>query len=208
METNQPFLQQYDSWGGRVDVLHTCSSWKAQHVVSAEEGLIALGYDRQWGPKNRLVQFAKLLMYTPSSGLYSCPLAMTDGATRLCALLLDKNVKLSSVSQPLPPAAQAAVADAYQHLTSRDGKKFWTSGQWMTERGGGSDVGDGTRTVARLQPDGTYRLYGFKCQLNFSAATTQFYKLMNRINCSFTRYIFCFFICVFFQGSPLRLMRR
>ncbi len=102
-------------------------------------------------------------VFSLSLSLVDCPLAMTDGAARLCALLLDSSVKLSSVSQPLSPAARSAVAEAYAHLTSRDGKKFWSSGQWMTERGGGSDVGDGTRTVARLQPDGTYRLYGFKC---------------------------------------------
>jgi hypothetical protein len=172
MEANQPWLQQYDSWGSRVDILHTCASWKAQHNVAAEEGLIALGYEREWGAKNRLVQMAKMCLYSPSSGLYNCPLAMTDGAARLCSLLLDSSVKLSSVSQPLSGAARAAVAEAYEHLTSRDGKSFFTSGQWMTERGGGSDVGDGTRTVARLQPDGTYRLYGFKCQFFLLAQTS------------------------------------
>ena len=35
----------------------------------------------------------------------------------------------------------SVLKDAYSHLTSRDPKKFWTSGQWMTERKGGSDVG-------------------------------------------------------------------
>jgi alkylation response protein AidB-like acyl-CoA dehydrogenase len=38
----------------------------------------------------------------------------------------------------------------------------------MTERGGGSDVGTGTETVARLQPDGSFKLFGFKW---FSSAT-------------------------------------
>lgn len=32
----------------------------------------------------------------------------------------------------------------------------------MTERGGGSDVADGTRTLAKRQPDGSYRLFGYK----------------------------------------------
>ena len=31
---------------------------------------------------------------------------------------------------------------AYECLISRDPNKFWTSGQWMTERKGGSDVGE------------------------------------------------------------------
>lgn len=30
---------------------------------------------------------------------------------------------------------------AFSRLTSRDSNKFWTAGQWMTERRGGSDVG-------------------------------------------------------------------
>ncbi|XP_026516232.1 acyl-CoA dehydrogenase family member 11-like isoform X2 [Terrapene carolina triunguis] len=60
------------------------------------------------------------------------------------------------------------LAKAFGHLTSRDPKKFWTSGQWMTERKGGSDVASGTESVAREQPDGTYSLYGFKW---FTSAT-------------------------------------
>ena len=31
---------------------------------------------------SRIYQAAKLFMFSPSSGLYSCPLAMTDGAAR------------------------------------------------------------------------------------------------------------------------------
>lgn len=33
------------------------------------------------------------------------------------------------------------VEEAFGRLTSRDPDRFWTSGQWMTERRGGSDVG-------------------------------------------------------------------
>ena len=38
----------------------------------------------------------------------------------------------------------------------------------MTEKRGGSDVGRGTETLAVPQPDGSYRLYGYKW---FSSAT-------------------------------------
>ncbi|ETO19212.1 hypothetical protein RFI_18018, partial [Reticulomyxa filosa] len=45
--------------------------------------------------------------------------------------------------------------EAYERVTSRDPTHFWTSGQWMTERGGGSDVSNnGTKTIAKVQPDG------------------------------------------------------
>jgi len=54
--------------------------------------------------------------------------------------------------------------------------QFWTSGQWMTERAGGSDVSASTDTVAKTTPgdpsrtgDGfKHRLYGVKW---FSSAT-------------------------------------
>ena len=37
---------------------------------------------------------------------------------------------------------------ALGHLMSRDPRQFWTSGQWMTEKKGGSDVANGTQTIA------------------------------------------------------------
>lgn len=36
---------------------------------------------------------------------------------------------------------------AFPRLTSRDPTHFWTSGQWMTERQGGSDVGTSRRSL-------------------------------------------------------------
>ena len=41
------------------------------------------------------------------------------------------------ISDPL----RSRLAEAYARLISRDPNRFWTSGQWMTERRGGSDVG-------------------------------------------------------------------
>jgi alkylation response protein AidB-like acyl-CoA dehydrogenase len=56
----------------------------------------------------------------------------------------------------------------FKRLTSRDPAEFWTSGQWMTERRGGSDVGSGTETFAIPRSDGKYEIYGYKW---FSSAT-------------------------------------
>src|SRR6185369_8715551 len=56
----------------------------------------------------------------------------------------------------------------FKHLTSRDPNEFWTSGQWMTERTGGSDVGS-TSTIARCEKGNEYRLHGAKW---FTSATT------------------------------------
>lgn len=55
-------------------------------------------------------------------------------------------IVLGSSQFIFPPLKQSlgipgSLKNAFDRLTSRDPKKFWTSGQWMTERRGGSDVG-------------------------------------------------------------------
>ena len=55
----------------------TSSAWQAQKAVAAEEGLIAIPYEKKHGQFSRIYQVAKLMLYSPASGLYSCPLAMT-----------------------------------------------------------------------------------------------------------------------------------
>lgn len=50
--------------------------------IAAEEGIVATGYERKYKEYSRIYQFAKCLIFHPSSGLYSCPLAMTDGAAK------------------------------------------------------------------------------------------------------------------------------
>ena len=124
-ELEPPFLRAYDAWGKRVDDLVTSSAWKRMHEISAEEGLVAIAYERRHKQWSRLHQMSKVFLYAASSGLYSCPLAMTDGAAKLIEGEGDEFLR----------------ERAYPHLTTRDPDLFWTSGQWMTERQGGSDVG-------------------------------------------------------------------
>uniref|UniRef100_A0A669PXA4 Acyl-CoA dehydrogenase family member 11 n=1 Tax=Phasianus colchicus TaxID=9054 RepID=A0A669PXA4_PHACC len=145
-ELNPPVFRQYDAWGQRVDHIVTCSAWKRMKEIAAEEGLIAEAYERRYSNWSRVHQAVKLYLFSTASGGFNCPLAMTDGAAKV----------IESLGVP------ASLKNAFDHLTSRDPRKFWTSGQWMTERRGGSDVANGTETVARKQPDGTYHLHGFK----------------------------------------------
>lgn len=56
----------------------------------------------------------------------------------------------------------------FKRLITKNPAEFISSGQWMTERGGGSDVAEGTETLAIPQPDGSFRLHGYKW---FSSAT-------------------------------------
>lgn len=64
---------------------------------------------------SRIYQFAKLYLFNPSSAIYTCPLAMTDGAARLLELYGTEQQK----REILP------------RLLSRDPASFWTSGQWV-----------------------------------------------------------------------------
>ncbi|CAG2122007.1 unnamed protein product, partial [Medioppia subpectinata] len=122
-----PKLIQQNAWGQTCNDLYVCSAWKQQKTVSADEGIVAIGYERKYHEFSRLYQFAKLFLYAPSSGLYSCPIAMTDGAAKTI-----ESLKLTD---------QSFYEDIYHRLTTRDANTFYTSGQWMTEKGGGSDVG-------------------------------------------------------------------
>jgi len=148
----EPYLEQTDAWGHRVDRVVTCEAWKKQKAIAAEEGLVSIPYTGTNGPHDRLYQVAKLLMYAPASGMYSCPLAMTDGAAATIKAL----------------GLESDMEEAWDGLTSRDPKAFWTSGQWMTEPRGGSDVGAATDTIATPAEDGGFRLHGYKW---FSSAT-------------------------------------
>jgi alkylation response protein AidB-like acyl-CoA dehydrogenase len=148
---NEPVLTQWDAWGNRVDRIEVSPLWREAERIAAEQGLVAIAYERKHGMYSRLHQFALAYLFTPSTDVYSCPLAMTDGAAR--ALIASGN--------------QALIERAVPHLTSRDPREFWTSGQWMTEASGGSDVGL-TETIAR-QENGRWRLYGRKW---FTSAST------------------------------------
>ena len=150
-EAQPPQHVPYDAWGRRMDRIQVSDAWLALHRIAAEEGIVATGYERKQGEWSRLHQFVRLHLYTPSSAIYSCPLAMTDGAARVIELFGDNALK----------------RDILPHLLSRDPEQFWTSGQWMTERSGGSDVG-GTSTEAKAEKGG-WRLYGTKW---FTSATT------------------------------------
>ena len=99
---------------------------------------------------------------------------MTDGAARL----LSRHTVLDTSLSPDKEVFRAA----YDRLISRNPSKAWTSGQWMTERVGGSDVRntetlatyarDSKSKVAKTDADGAplgpWLINGFKW---FSSAT-------------------------------------
>ncbi len=148
-EAHPPELVRYDPWGRRVDRIAAAAGWEEQRRAAARHAVVALPYlpdsRQRWGAGARVVQYALLYLYGPESATFSCPVAMADGA----AALLSR------------PEVGAALRDTWlPRLISTDPDEAITSGQWMTEAQGGSDVGRST-TVALAGGDG-WRLTGEK----------------------------------------------
>src|SRR5262249_29521602 len=121
--------------------------------VAAEWGLVAVPYEQKEGELSRMCWAALVHLFGPSGSVYTCPLAMTDGAAT--TLLATGNRTLIDRAVP--------------RLTHRDPAPAWTSGQGVTERRGRSDVGQSlTRAVPEAGGE-SFRLYGTKW---FTSATT------------------------------------
>lgn len=139
----KPVLTQWDAWGRRVDRIELTPAWLEGPELTTRHAILAAGHEAH--EHARLEEFARAYLYHVASEFYTCPLAMTDGATT--ALKASGN--------------RALIDRALPHFLSRDASAFWLSGQWMTENAGGSDVGN-TETVALQDAEGQWRLYGRK----------------------------------------------
>lgn len=149
-EANPPRLVRYDPWGARVDRVETPAGWRTHRAAAARHALVALPYlpgaRAQWGAATRVVQHALLHLYAPESATYSCPVAMSDGAAALLG----------------HPEVDPQVRQAWlPRLVATDPATVITSGQWMTETTGGSDL-SGAATLAQPDSAGGWRLTGDK----------------------------------------------
>ena len=71
-----------------------------------------------YNPNARLHQIVKLMLFQPSGGMVSCPLAMTDGAAFTLRNLKAEGGKYWGKD----------LEEAFDRLTSKDSSKHWTSG--------------------------------------------------------------------------------
>ena len=138
-ERQTPYVKTRNVWGEKYayDRLVTSQGWKELGRWGAKNGVIAAGYEDEFGEYRRLVQHAFNYIYSASSAVYSCPVSMTSGAARLMFH------QLRGLPQDHP------FHEVYKRLTAREGN--WISSQWMTERPGGSDV-QNSETVAVHSP--------------------------------------------------------
>ncbi|KAF5003657.1 hypothetical protein FDECE_9800 [Fusarium decemcellulare] len=154
-ELNKPHLKGSgrDAFGRWKGDLVTGEGWRGLQDFGLSRGIVAAGYDTGHGQFARALQFLRLNLWTASCANVTCPSAMQDGAARLLQIHLT-NPELAS---KLTDEQKRVYENAFRHLISRDPSYAWTSGQWMTERTGGSDVSL-TETVAVYKPDSGVRL--------------------------------------------------
>jgi acyl-CoA dehydrogenase len=147
-ERQPAVLRSFDGWGNRVDEVVYPDAWRQLAAGAATRGLVALPYEQETrarlGASARVVQAALCYLFAPSTATFLCPVAMTDGAARV---LMDAGTECQR-------------RDVLTHLVARDSADAWTSGQWMTERQGGSDVGRNAVVAKRDGDD--WRLFGQK----------------------------------------------
>lgn len=152
-----PRLRRFDAAGERVDAIITSPAWRQIRDIAAAEGLVALPYERAHGQFSRVHQMAKLFMGAPLLAFFTCPIAMTDGAARVLECCEHTDLRATVLPRLLSRSTRPGAA--------------WVSGQWMTERAGGSDVVGATETVARplpaaphdsALPAATHELHGLK----------------------------------------------
>ncbi|KAF2967690.1 hypothetical protein GQX73_g5859 [Xylaria multiplex] len=144
-ELNPPTLRPLTTFGeeNRVDPLWVTEGWKALKAIGQEEGLVSAGYDTTARWNRRIHQSALNHVWNSSAALTGCPAAMTDGAAKLLQSHLDD-------LDGDQPGRAAVIRQVYNRLVSRDPGIAWTSGQWMTERTGGSDVRESETLARRL----------------------------------------------------------
>ncbi|KAI8680489.1 hypothetical protein NCS57_00330100 [Fusarium keratoplasticum] len=145
-ERNTPYVKALDSWGRRRDELITTEGWRNLQALGIAEGMVAIPYENQYAEYSRVYHFAKYALWCGSAAWVNCPSLMSDGV----ASLFRKHLTESD----LPQDQRKVLQSAYERLTSRDAGFAWTTGQWMTERQGGSDVSM-TETIATYNPDRT-----------------------------------------------------
>ncbi|KAM0552590.1 hypothetical protein ACHAPJ_007921 [Fusarium lateritium] len=154
-ELNKPYLKGsgrdvFGQWKGH---LVTGEGWRGLQRFGQSRGFVAAGYDTPHGSFARAYQFLRLQLWTGSCANVGCPSAMQDGAARL----LQTHLNSPELLAKLTVEQRKVFENSFKHLTSRDPSYAWTSGQWMTERTGGSDVSL-TETTAVYKPTSEVQL--------------------------------------------------
>lgn len=150
---NEPTLTRYGPQGERIDHIELTEVWRRGMRAASKHGVIGAAYEREHGRYSRIDQFARAYLLAPGIDMLGFLLATTDGAARTLINLGSDDLR----------------RDVVPHLVSRNPDAFWTSGQWRTEKTGGTDLSQ-IETTARREEDGSWRLHGHKWFTTSTAA--------------------------------------
>lgn len=143
-----PQHRPYSPLGERIDEIVYHPSYPAMVAIAYGSGLVSLGYDpalaREFGRIPHAVTFGLGYLFAQAeTGLY-CPVCLTAGSARLLAKFASPDLQ----RRYLP------------RLTTGNPEELWQGAMFLTEKAGGSDVG---QTALKAVPDGdAWRLWGDK----------------------------------------------
>ncbi len=147
-DRHRPELHRRSPEGQRVDEVEFHPAYHEIQALAREHEVFTLPWrplgDHDRAP--RTLGFALGYLFAQAEAGYYCPACMTDGA----AFVLERHAPDDLADRLIPPLVQHPVEGAYE------------GAMYLTEKGGGSDVGGGTATVAQQADDGTWRLTGEK----------------------------------------------
>lgn len=141
-DRHRPVLHRRSAEGERVDAIEFHPSYRELQRLAREHEV----FTRAWHGGSRVEGFALGYLYAQAECGYYCPACMTDGA----AFVLSRHAPPALRDAYVPKLVSRTLADAHE------------GAMYLTEKGGGSDVGGATETTARHAPDGTWRLTGEK----------------------------------------------
>lgn len=147
-----PRLVTHDRTGARIDEIDYHPSYRALQQLGYGGGIVAATYDPSLAPERgtapKALTFGLGYLFAQAEGGLFCPICMTDGAARL----------LTKFGTP-------ALRERFvPRLASTDMARLFTGAMFLTEKSGGSDVGQ-VATVARGgsgTPGETVKLFGDK----------------------------------------------
>ncbi len=138
----------YSPLGERIDEIVYHPSYPEMVAIAYGSGLVSLGYDPdlagEFGRIPHALTFGLGYLFAQAeTGLY-CPVCLTAGSARLLAKFASPDLQ----RRYLP------------RLTTSDPEELWQGAMFLTEKAGGSDVG---QTALKAVPDGeAWRLWGDK----------------------------------------------
>ena len=106
---DEPTLVPWDAWGNRIDRSRCRPLWKEAERIAAERASSPPPTSASTASTRACTQFALVYLVEPSWHVYSCPLAMTDGAGRT----------LRAIGQPGARRSRPAAADVARSRRAR-----------------------------------------------------------------------------------------